>query len=281
VRLLVTGGSGYLGGEILRRAPGAVGTAHTGDADIRLDVRDAAAVAAAVKAVGPGWVIHTAYARSGDAAWDTNVAGARNVAAAAAAAGARHVHLTTDVVFGGGAGRPYVEADRPDPITAYGRSKAAAEAAVREAHPGAAIVRTSLIYGGPLPSTHERAVLDVLDGASDMAFFTDEIRCPVHVGDLAGAVLELALMRLAGPLRVAGPDAVSRHQFARLVAAAFGRDAEAVRGMRSAELPEPRPLDCRLGCSLATSILETRLRGVREVLQGPSRSTSQPPSALV
>ena len=281
MRLLVTGGSGYLGAEILRRAPGAVGTAHTGRADIRLDVRDAAAVAAAVEAVRPVCVIHTAYARSGDAAWETNVAGARNVAAAAAAAGARLVHLSTDVVFGGDAGRPYVEADRPDPLTAYGRSKAAAEDAVRGAHPGAAVVRTSLIYGGDVPSTHERAVLDALNGDSGMEFFTDEIRCPVHVGDLAAALLELAQLRMAGPLHVAGPDAVSRHEFARLAAAAAGHDAELIRGTRSAERPEPRPLDCRLDCSRARGMLETRLRGVRDVLQGPSRSTSQTPSALV
>ena len=88
-------------------------------------------------------------------------------------------------------------------------------------------------------------------------------------------------LRLAGPLHIAGSDAVSRHEFARLVAAVAGLDAELVRGTRSAERSEPRPLDCRLDCSRARGILETRLRGVRDVLQGPSRSTSQPPSALV
>jgi dTDP-4-dehydrorhamnose reductase len=281
VRILVTGGSGYLGGELLRRAPAAVGTAHTGEGEVRLDVRDADAVAGVVAAVRPGAVIHTAYARRGEGAWETNVTGARNVALAAAAAGARLVHLSTDVVFAGDAGRPYVEADRPDPVTGYGRAKAQAEAAVRAAHPGAALVRTSLIYGGPEPSPHEAAVLDALDGGSDMAFFTDEIRCPVQVGDLASALLELAGLDHAGPLHVAGRDAVSRHGFARLVAAAYGRDPEAVQRGRSADLPERRPLDCRLDCRRARELLSTRLRGVGEVLQGPSRSTAQPPSALV
>ncbi len=277
----MTGGSGYLGGELLRRAPGAVGTAHTGGGDVRLDVRDAAAVGRVVQSVRPDVVIHTAYARRGEGAWETNVAGARNVAAAAAAIGARLVHLSTDVVFAGDAGRPYVEADPPSPVTDYGRAKAEAEAAVRLAHPAAAIVRTSLIYGGPSPSPHERAVLAAVEGASGMAFFTDEIRCPVHVSDLADAVLELAGLAYAGPLHVAGCDAVSRHGFATLVAAAGGRDPELVRGARSADLPELRPLDCRLGCARARALLSTRLRGVREVLQGPSRSTSHPPPALV
>jgi len=281
VRLLVTGGSGYLGGELLRRAPGAVGTAHTGAGEVRLDVRDAGAVARVVESVRPDAVIHTAYARDGDGAWETNVAGARNVALAAAAAGARLVHVSTDVVFAGDAGRPYVEDDPPRPVTAYGRAKAVAEAAVHAADPGAAVVRTSLIYGGPSPSPHERAVLAAAGGVLDMAFFTDEIRCPVHVSDLADALLELAGLAHAGPLHVAGGDAVSRHGFARLVAEAAGHDPDRLRGARSSDLPERRPLDCRLDCARARTLLTTRLRGVREVLQGPSRSTRHSPSALV
>jgi len=281
VDLLVTGGSGYLGGEILRRRPDATGTVHTAAGGPRLDVRDAPSISRLVADVRPGCVIHTAYARDGAGASAINVDGARNVAAAAAAAGARLIHVSTDVVFAGDAGRPYVEADPPDPVTGYGRSKAAAEAAVREAHPGAAIVRTSLIYGGDEPSGHERTVLDVLDGASDMAFFTDELRCPVAVGDLAEALLELAGLEHAGPLHVAGPDAVSRYELARLVAAANGRDPALLRGAPSATGGSRRPLDCRLDCGLARSLLATPLRGVREVLQGPSRSTAQAPSALV
>ena len=102
----------------------------------------------------PECVIHAAYARDGEAAWATNVEGARNVAAAAAAAGVRLIHVSTDVVFAGDAGRPYVEADPPAPVTDYGRAKAAAEAAVQDAHPAAAVVRTSLIYGGAALSGH-------------------------------------------------------------------------------------------------------------------------------
>lgn len=279
--LLVTGGSGYLGREIVRRHPVAIGTVHRSAGDVRLDVRDPAAVAALIAAVRPACVIHTAYARHGAEAWATNVDGARNVAAAAAAAGARLVHMSTDVVFGGDAGRPYVEDDPPSPVTDYGRSKALAEAAVRAAHPGAAVVRTSLIYGGEAPSSHERAVMDALDGTVDMAFFTDEIRCPIQVGDLAEAILELAALELSGPVHIAGPDAVSRHEFARLVAVAAGRDPALVRGVPSAASGSVRPLDCQLDCGLARSALTTDVRGVRDVLQGPSRSTAQPPSALV
>jgi dTDP-4-dehydrorhamnose reductase len=281
VRFLVTGGSGYLGREILRRRPDAVGTVHRAAGEVRLDVRDTRAVGELVARLRPEYVIHTAYARDGDAAWATNVDGARNVAVAAAAAGARLIHVSTDVVFGRDAGRPYVEADPPGAVTAYGRSKAAAEAAVQEAHPAASVIRTSLIYGGDTASVHERAVLDAVDGVIDMAFFTDELRCPIAVGDLAEAILELADLELSGPLHIAGGHSVSRYELAQLVAAASGRDPALVRGTRSAALGWRRPLDCRLDCGLARSLLATRMRGVREVLQGPSRWSAQAPSALV
>jgi dTDP-4-dehydrorhamnose reductase len=283
-RLLITGGSGYLGGELLRRAPGAVGTAFSRAGEVRLDVRDRAAVAALVGPLRPDSVIHTAYAREGADAWSTNVDGAANVAACAEAAGAHLIHVSTDVVFAGDEGRPYTESDPPRPITEYGRSKAAAEEAVAAAHRGAAIVRTSLIYGGAEPSGHEQAALAAAAGRADLAFFTDEIRCPIAVGDLAAALLELAEARFCGILHVAGADAVSRLEFAELVARAGGRDPARLRPSTAAAAPAPRPRDCRLDCSRARQILATRLRGVHEVLEsgyGPSRSITQPLSPRV
>lgn len=266
MRLFVTGLGGYLGHAVAAAAAGShnvCGTvrarpAPAGTRTFEVDVRDAEAVAAALASVRPEAVIHAAYVQEGADAWSINVDGAAVVARAARAAGARLVHLSSDVIFHGDGARPLREDDPPTPLHAYGRSKAAAEAAVAAADPGAVLVRTSLIYGGAQPSVYEQRALDPAQ-----TFYADEIRCPVAAPDLAAALLELAaLPEVSGPLHVAGADAVSRLEFARLIVAARGGAAAVRAGTR----PPGRPGDLRLDCTLARSLLRTRLRGVREVL---------------
>jgi dTDP-4-dehydrorhamnose reductase len=212
----------------------------------------------AFRSARPDAVVHTAYVLDGDGIHETNVDGAAAVARAAAAVGARLVHLSTDVVFDGRKPGRYREDDAPAPVYAYGRSKAEAERAVAAANPEALIVRTSLIYGGVEPSPHERRALE-----GELAFYTDEIRSPVQVGDLADALIELAGLDVAGPLHVAGADDVSRYELARLVVAAHGGDPDRLRAGTSTG---DRPRNCALDSSRARALLRTRLRGVREVL---------------
>jgi dTDP-4-dehydrorhamnose reductase len=241
VRLHVTGATGYLGSELVRLRPDA--------STERAEVRDAEAVSELFGRLHPDVVIHTAYRQDED---DVNTVGSENVARAAAAVRARLIHLSTDVVFDGRKGAPYVEEDPLSPVTAYGHAKAEAEMRVATAHPGALLVRTSLLYGGATPSKHELAARDPAS-----TFFTNEIRSPVHVTDLAEALLELCAREAAGPLHLAGADDVSRAAFAELIAGA---------PVRSGPAPESRPLDCSLDSSRARALLRTRLRGVRDVL---------------
>ncbi|MEH1030266.1 sugar nucleotide-binding protein [Micromonospora profundi] len=268
MRVLVVGGSGFLGREVCRRAVAAgrqvVGTFHSQDIAVpgvaahRLDVTDRAAVRALVAQVRPDAVVSTPY-RYDD--WTVTADGAANVAVAAAEAGVRLVHMSSDALH---AGRPspYLDDDVPTPIHAYGAAKAAAETAVRAVDPGAALVRTSLIVGEG--SKQIQLCRDALAGRATL--FTDETRCPVDVTDLADAVLELACSSYAGLLNVAGPDAVSRAELGLLVAGRFGLDAAALKTTTGAAAGVVRPTEVRLDCSRATDLLRTRLRGVRELL---------------
>lgn len=244
VKLHITGATGYLGSELVRLRPDASTT--------RVEIRDAAAVRVLFERLRPETVIHTAY-RQDDAS--VNVEGSENVASAAAAVGARLLHLSTDVVFDGRKGEPYAEEDLLSPVSDYGMSKAEAERLVAAAHPDALIVRTSLIVGGAQPSAqpskHELAA------TGPGPWFTNEIRSPVQVTDLGHALLELAELDVAGPLHVAGAKGVSRAELAELIAG---------QPVPTAEAPPTRPLDCRLDSARAQALIRTRLRGVREFL---------------
>ncbi|CAL9343828.1 dTDP-4-dehydrorhamnose reductase [Nocardiopsis dassonvillei] len=269
--VLVLGAGGHLGGEVVRRALAAghrvaatsTGRAHRapGPAWHTLDLRDRDAVTDLLCRVRPDTVVNTAY-RYGD--WAVTADGAAHAALAAAAAGARLVHVSSDAVFSGAADS-YPETAPPDPVNPYGAAKAAAETAVRALHPDAVIARTSLIVGDG-GSAHERLVHDLASGATAGALFTDDVRCPVHVGDLARALLELAATDRTGIHHLAGPDALSRHELGVLIARRDGLDPDRLPRGRRAESGPPGPLDVRLDCTATQAVLRTRLRGARTFL---------------
>ncbi|MEU5725368.1 sugar nucleotide-binding protein [Micromonospora sp. NPDC047738] len=265
--LLVVGASGFLGAEVCRQAVAAgqrvVGTWHSaavavpGVAARRLDVTDRSAVRALLTEVRPDAVVATPY-RYDD--WTVTADGAAHVAAAAAEVGARLVHLSSDALHGGRPA-PYRDDDVPTPVNAYGAAKAAAETAVRALDPGAVLVRTSLIVGEG--SKQIQLCRDALAGRA--ALFTDELRCPVDVVDLAAAVLELVPSGYAGLLNVAGPDPVSRAELGLLVARHLGLDPAGLKTTTSVATGRQHPTEVRLDSSRAAGLLGTRLRGVTEL----------------
>ncbi len=277
-RLFITGGTGYLGRELVRQAQQHgwhVAASYYSQLPPResaltwlpLDVRDAPVVEAVLNDFQPDVVIHTAYRQSEPGLWDVTTTGSHIVANAALSVEARLIHLSSDVIFNGEHTTPYTESSPPDPISDYGKAKAAAENAVRQIIPNAAIVRTSLTYGFAPIDRHTRFVLDVADGTQQAHLFTDEYRCPIFVGDLAAALLELSACDYQGVLNVAGGECLSRYEFGVLLAEAHGRDPSRIPAGRSSDAPVRRPRFCALDTRRATAMLRTRLRGVREVLQ--------------
>ncbi|MET9956789.1 sugar nucleotide-binding protein [Streptomyces sp. NPDC006339] len=272
--VLIIGASGFLGTELVRQAA-ATGrvTAATyrsrpgeapGVAWHRLDLRDPHLLDALLDALAPDTVIN---ASSGGADWAATADGPVRLAAATAGRGIRLVHVSSDAVFSGARVR-YEETALPDPVTPYGAAKAAAETAVRLLHPAAVVARTSLVLGdgGDGASTHERVVHELASGEREGALFTDDIRCPVHVADLAAALWELATSDATGVFHLAGPDALSRHALGVLVARRDGIDPSLLPTGRRADTRLPGVLDVRLDSRATQRRLRTRLRGAREFL---------------
>lgn len=275
-RMLITGGSGYLGrwvAQLARESWEVVATfAHNrvmldGVEWRQLDVRDPAAVADLVAEAAPAIIVHTAALNpgQGDDFAAVNVGGTANVAAAAATAGARLIHVSTDMVFDGQRG-DYREDDEPHPLTEYGRTKAAAELAVADSAAAAVIVRTSLIYGWrPTIARSAQWIIDALQRGEVVSLWSDEMRCPIWVESLAAAIVELAGNSYTGPLHIAGDEKVSRYEFGLALLRFFEIDTSQVLAV-----PVPpeklRPRDCTLNISRAQELLSTRLPGVSTVL---------------
>ncbi len=250
---LVTGGRGMLGTDVVRtlldagHRAGAVGSDD-------LDVRDAAACAAAVRDHDvvvncAAWTAVDDAETDEAGAFAVNAVGAANLARACAATDARLVTISTDYVFDGTASAPYAEDAALAPRSAYGRTKAAGEWAARAEHDDVLVVRTAWLYGahgGCFPRTIARALTqrDTLDVVAD------QVGQPTWTMDVAALVLALVDAGApAGSYHATSSGQVSWHGFARAVADEVGTDPERVRETTSEAFvrPAPRPAYSVLG----------------------------------
>jgi dTDP-4-dehydrorhamnose reductase len=185
-----------------------------------LDIADAAAVHTAITNAKPDVVIHTAAwtdtagcEHNPERAMLVNATGARNVAEACREAGATMVHISTNEVFDGEKGAPYHEDDATHAINEYGRSKEAAENAVRETLPEHYIVRTSWLYGPGRASFPEK-VLQNARGNGRLRLVTDEVASPTLTGDLAAAIARLIEARAYSTYHLTNSGECSRYDWA-------------------------------------------------------------------
>ena len=226
MRVLVVGGTGYLGRAVVAAAADrghdvtAVGSA---DLDLRAPLPPLDAHA----------IVNCAYVREGPDLVAVTAHGAIALAAACREAGIRFVQLSTDLVFAGRP-EPYDVDDEPDPVDAYGMAKAAMERGVLAEHPEALIVRTSLLYGGEEPGPQERLVQRACAG-EPITFYTSEVRNPIEVDVLARRLVRALDEPDAGIVHVAGPEAMNRLELARRIARRLGLDPTLLQG----GLPDP------------------------------------------
>lgn len=271
VRILIIGGSGHLGSQLVRRAcangDNIAATYRTrpsrtpGVEVHRLDLRDQQQTRALIDRLEPEVIINAAF-QQGD--WDSTAVAPANLAHALGDRSTRLVHVSSDAVFSGDAIH-YDETATPDPITPYGAAKAAAETVIAAVYPSAVIARTSLIIGHGA-SSHERLVHALATGQQSGTLFTDDVRCPVHVDDLADALLELGVSNRSGMHHLGGAEAISRHELGTLIARRDGLSTSALIPSLRADANISGPIDVRLDSARSQQFLRTRLRGASEFL---------------
>ena len=253
----MVGASGQVGSALVRhlsaRGDDVVGTHHRRPAreTVALNAGDAAATAALVESTAVDAVFFAAAHTNVDACEDdpaTAFAINRDAPAAAAAIAARRgaafVLYSTEYVFDGVAG-PYAEDAPVRPLSVYGHSKLEGELRVREAHPGALVVRTTVVYG--IDAQEKNFVYQVLRrgrARQPMKVPADQRSSPTYVEDLAAASLVLLDKRLAGVFHVAGPALVDRYALALDVCRVFAVDPAFLEPVTTASLGQraPRPL---------------------------------------
>jgi len=271
VRVLITGGRGQLGRELQRALSGQ--TVLAVDLD-ELDVTDGTAVGRAVGQFRPQVVIHAAaYTDTAGCETDPDLAirvngeGSRQVALACRESDAAMLYVSTNEVFDGQKGEPYLESDEPKPINAYGRSKLAGERYVQSILQRFYIARTAWLYaagGNNFPSK----VLRTAANQGELRFVTDEVASPTWARDLAQAIVGLIGWPTYGIYHLTNSGCCSRYQWAERVLELAGRGDVALRPVVQDEYGAPyrKPPYSELA-NRAAAALGIVLRPWQEALQ--------------
>ena len=240
--LAVIGASGTLGQAFARAC--AIRGLHLRLLSRReMDIAVDESVSRALDELQPWAVINAAgYVRVDDAESDRrrcereNVVGPAVLARACGVRGLPLVTFSSDLVFDGSKGAPYVESDRPSPLNAYGETKALAEEAVLSAHPGAMVVRTSAFFGPWDESNFVRIALRETGAHRVFRAASDQQVTPTYVPDLVEACLDLLFDGAAGIWHVAGPEPMTWEELAQRTVRAAGGEERLIRGVPTAEL---------------------------------------------
>ena len=258
MRAVVVGGSGQIGGWLLRtladRGHEAVGTYQNVAYPclIRFAAAELPAAGAALTASRPAVIFYPAgftwvdgCERDPVRAFAANRDEPLAVARLAAEAGARFVYFSTDYVFDGTAG-PDAEDGPTHPLNLYGRAKLEAETALAEALGAAQLtIRTSWVYGPERQGKNFAYQLaKSLREGRTLTCPSDQVSSPSYGPDVARAAVILAERGASGLIHVAGPEVIDRVAFARALAEGFGLDPGLIVGKPTAELGQgaPRPL---------------------------------------
>ncbi len=259
-KILVTGGTGYLGHEVIKVLQGRrleyelLGRAQGFDLFWPFQIEERF-LKRFGESKGDLLLLHLAamsrYGRCQERPEDASRVNVESTGAFAhciRSLGGRMVFTSTDLVFDG-EHAPYGEKAIPKPLSVYGETKAEGEEFVLEDSKGL-VVRIPLLYGPSFDGQHGASdhVLEELRGGRKVHLFSDEIRTPLLVKEAAEALVALALdPGVVGVRHLPGPESLSRFELGHRVAKEAGLDGSLIVETSRLEMPgPPRPRDCSL-----------------------------------
>jgi len=292
-RILITGGSGLLGGNLAKIACERYETyaAYHGHPikmknciAFPLDIANRHKTLQTVTKIRPELIIHTAALTNVDYCEDhpeearsLNVEGTRNLAGAAESIGAKFIYISTDSVFDGEKGM-YTEGDVPNPLSRYAKTKLEGEKVLSEFDLNYSIIRTC-IYGWNIQKKFSLAewVIHGLQNKKKLTMFTDVFFSPILVNNLSEAIFEVYKRDLEGVLNIAGSERCSKFHFGEKIAEVFALNRSYIEPINIegfTNFKAPRPRDVSLDVSKAKKELRAKLLDVegglvwmRELLQ--------------
>jgi dTDP-4-dehydrorhamnose reductase len=240
-----------------------------------LDFDRPSSIAEAFAAIAPTLVVNAAAYTAVDAAEDdadsafrANRDAPAELARLCKAADIPLIHISTDYVFDGRKGAPYLETDTPAPQTVYGASKLAGEQVVLGTCSRAIVIRTAWVYS-PIGKNFVRTILTAAQGNRPLRVVADQLGCPTSAADLARVILDIAARlsyegwedRYTGIYHAAGTGATTWHGLATATFAAasqFGMDIPTVEPLETVQWPTKaaRPRDSRLDCRKLEAVFQ-------------------------
>lgn len=231
--ILLTGKTGQVGSELLRLLPrlGKVIAPDRGE----LDLSNRAGVRLAISQIQPHLIVNAAAYTQVDraeseqsTAFAVNAEAPATIAAEAARIGATLVHFSTDYIFDGSKGTPYLEADPPNPLNVYGKSKLAGEQAIRASGAPHLILRTSWIYAR-LGRNFLLTILRLATEKEELRIVCDQIGAPTWSAEVAAGTVRIltrignegftseAISPFSGVYHMTAGGEISWHQFAEAI----------------------------------------------------------------
>jgi len=257
--ILITGATGTLGAAFKRICEARNLACHALTRQ-EMDITDPASVDAAIVRFKPWAIINAGgFVRVDEAETDSercmreNTLGPTVLALACMRHALRFMTFSSDLVFDGAKGAPYVESDATNPLGVYGRSKLDAETRVLDADPQALVIRTSAFFGPWDRHNFVTQALGALANGEPFQAAGDMIVSPTYVPDLVKVALDLMIDRERGIWHLTNGDAVSWAELARRACAAAGMSADGLQEVAAdaVDYPAQRPAFSALGSERA------------------------------